>query len=180
MILCNGPATCFATDFESCSSGWKDSQREPRQVNTRLLAALFALVLLSAPALADPSALGVWATEEEKSHVEIYTCGEQLCGRIIWLNEPLNEAGTEKLDINNEDESMRERPIVGLEILTSFVAAGEDKWKKGRIYNPEDGDTYKCKMELKDPNTLKVRGFVGISILGKTQTWTRVPSDAQS
>ena len=143
MILCNGPATCFATDFESCSSGWKDSQREPRQVNTRLLAALFALVLLSAPALADSSALGVWATEEEKSHVEIYTCGEQLCGRIIWLNEPLNVAGTEKLDINNEDESMRERPIVGLEILTSFVAAGEGKWKKGRIYNPEDGDTYK-------------------------------------
>ena len=105
-------------------------------MNTRLLGALFALVLLSAPALADPSALGVWATEEEKSHVEIYTCGEQLCGRIIWLNEPLNEAGTEKLDINNEDESMRERPIVGLEILTSFVAAGRGQVEEGAHLQP--------------------------------------------
>ena len=149
-------------------------------VNTRRLGAFVVLMLLAGPAVADSGALGVWATEEEKSHVEIYACGEQLCGRIVWLREPLNEAGTEKLDIFNEDESLRERPILGLEILTAFVAAGEGRWKKGRIYNPEDGATYKCKMELRDPDTLKVRGFVGISILGKTQIWTRVADEAHS
>ena len=120
-------------------------------------------------------ALGVWATEEEKSHVEIYTCGEQLCGRIIWLKEPLNEQGTEKLDINNQDPAMNDRPIVGLEIMTGFVESGEGKWKKGHIYDPENGKLYKAKMEPKDPDTLKVRGFIGISLLGRTAIWTRVP-----
>ncbi len=146
-----------------------------RQLSTRWVGAFFALLLLAAPAAAEPGALGVWATEEEKSHVEIYTCGEQLCGRIIWLKEPLNEQGTEKLDINNQDPAMNDRPIVGLEIMTGFVESGEGKWKKGHIYDPENGKLYKAKMEPKDPDTLKVRGFIGISLLGRTAIWTRVP-----
>jgi uncharacterized protein (DUF2147 family) len=143
-------------------------------LNIGLLGALLAVTLFAAPAVAEPGALGVWATEEEKSHVEIYVCGDQLCGRIVRLKEPLNDEGTEKLDIFNEDESLRARAIVGLELFTAFVPTGEGKWKKGRIYNPEDGKTYKCKMELDGADTLRVRGFVGISILGKTQIWTRV------
>ena len=47
-------------------------------------------------------------------------------------------------------------------------------WSGGRIYNPEDGKTYKCKLTLKDDNTLTVRGYVGLTIFGKTQYWTRV------
>ena len=151
-----------------------------KQTKRLTLGVVLALAFFAAPALAEPGALGVWATDEEKSHIEIYECGEQLCGRIVWLKEPLNDEGTEKLDINNEDESLRERPIVGLELMTGFVESGEHKWKKGRIYDPENGETYKCKMELKDPDTLKVRGFIGISILGRTQIWTRVPGDTLS
>ena len=145
-----------------------------RQMKRITLGALFALALFAAPALAEPGALGVWATEEEKSHIEIYACGEKLCGRIVWLKEPLNDEGTEKLDINNEDPALRESPIVGLEIMTGFVERGERKWGKGRIYDPENGKLYKAKFELKDADTLKVRGFIGISILGRNQIWTRV------
>ena len=145
-----------------------------QQTKRLTLGVVLALAFFAAPALAEPGALGVWATDEEKSHIEIYECGDQLCGRIIWLKEPLNEDGTEKLDINNEDPAMRERPIVGLELMTGFVARGERKWGDGRIYDPENGKLYQCKMELKDPDTLKVRGFIGISILGRTQIWTRV------
>ncbi len=151
-----------------------------RQLNTGLLGALLAVVLFAAPAASEPEAIGVWATEEEKSHVEIYACGDHLCGRIIWLKEPLNEDGTEKLDINNEDAAMQDRPIVGLEIMTGFVESGERKWKKGHIYDPENGKLYKCKMELADDGALKVRGFIGISLLGRTTTWTRVPDDSVS
>ena len=146
-----------------------------RQTKRIILGAFFALAFLAAPATAEPGAIGVWATEEEKSHVEIYACGEQLCGRIIWLKEPLNEEGTEKLDINNEDPGLRDRPIVGLELMAGFVENGERKWSKGRIYDPENGKLYKCKMELEDPDTLKVRGFIGFSLLGRSQFWTRVP-----
>ena len=108
-----------------------------QQTKRLTLGVVLALAFFAAPALAEPGALGVWATDEEKSHIEIYECGEQLCGRIVWLKEPLNDEGTEKLDINNEDESLRERPIVGLELMTGFVESGEHKWKKGRIYDPE-------------------------------------------
>ena len=151
-----------------------------QQIKRVTLGIVFALALFAAPAAAEPGALGVWATEEEKSHVEIYACGEQLCGRIVRLKEPLNEEGTEKLDINNEDSALNDRPIVGLEIMTGFVASGERKWKKGRIYDPENGKLYKCKMELTEAGTLKVRGFIGISLLGRTAIWTRVADEAHS
>ena len=61
-----------------------------------------------------------------------------------------------------------------IELLTGFVADGPGKWSGGRIYNPEDGKTYKCKLTLQDDGTLKVRGYVGLSIFGKTQIWRRL------
>ena len=152
-----------------------------REANRITLVVTCALTLVFvAPAVAEPGALGIWVTEEEKSHVEIYACGEQLCGRIIWLKEPLNEDGSEKLDINNENPALQGRPIVGLELMSGFVEIGERKWKKGRIYDPESGKLYKCKMELTDADTLKVRGFIGISILGRTSIWTRVAEGSVS
>ena len=63
---------------------------------------------------------------------------------------------------------------MGLVILRDFVYDEEYVWEDGEIYNPKDGKTYSCKMELsKDKNTLEVRGYVGISLFGKTNTWTR-------
>jgi uncharacterized protein (DUF2147 family) len=47
-------------------------------------------------------------------------------------------------------------------------------WSGGTIYNPDDGKTYSCKLTMMDPKTMKVRGYFGISILGKTQIWNRV------
>ena len=117
------------------------------------------LLLLAVPAgAAELKLVGVWETEEAKSNVEIYPCGDAFCGRIISLTEPLDEEGNKKTDRNNEDESLRDRLIVGLELLTGFVLEEEGVWSGGRIYNPEDGKTYKCKLTLKDDNTLTVRG----------------------
>lgn len=118
------------------------------------------------------AAEGVWLTEGGKSHVEIRPCGGKLCGEIVWLEEPGNEDGSPKLDKHNRDESLRSRPILGIELLTGFPAAEGGEWTGGEIYNPENGKTYRSELELEGANTLKVRGCV--FIFCETQTWTRV------
>ncbi|MDA1261106.1 MAG: DUF2147 domain-containing protein [Planctomycetota bacterium] len=137
-------------------------------------AGLVLLVLVVAPWADEASLLGVWETPEAKSNVEVYECGLALCGRLISLKEPLDDEGNEKLDRRNKDETMHARPIVGIELLTGFVADGPGTWSGGHIYNPEDGKTYKCKLTLQDDGTLKVRGFIGLSIFGQTQIWRRL------
>ncbi|HEY0110845.1 MAG TPA: DUF2147 domain-containing protein, partial [Fibrella sp.] len=79
-----------------------------------------------------------------------------------------------KLDSKNPEANLKSRPLLNLNIMTGFSYDGSNVWDDGKIYNPEDGKTYSCKMTLKNPNTLDVRGYVGISLIGKTQTWTRL------
>lgn len=150
------------------------------------------LVTYAAPVAAqeDPRAeeiVGVWETAQEDdgqwSRVEIYPCqDEEYCGKIVWLSEPSvpaddpsEWAGGPKLDINNPDESLRERPILGLELMHSF-RFDDGKWKDGRIYDPKSGKTYRAEMELaEDGETLALRGFVKIAFvkIGRTTNWTR-------
>lgn len=106
--------------------------------------------------------------------IEIYDCGEYLCGRLVSLTDPLDDAGIPKKDGNNKDESLRDRPLAGLEVLTGFTYdAKKAAWRGGRIYNARDGKTYKSKMVF-EGGELKVRGFVGISLIGKTDVWVEV------
>ena len=116
--------------------------------------------------------LGKWLTAGGKSVVEIYKCDDAYCGKIVWLKEPLDKDGKEKLDTKNPDESKRNRKIVGLQILSGFKYKGENKWEGGKIYDPEKGKTYKCKAKLEGDN-LKIRGYIGFSLIGRTTTWTR-------
>ena len=141
-----------------------------------LLGALLALGSAAFAAVgSNNGALGTWATEGGKSHVEIAPCGEKLCGRIIWLKEPMDDDGMPKHDANNPDTQLQTRPIIGLPLLANFIAGTEaNVWDDGTIYNPEDGETYSCTMTLLDNATLKVRGYVGLPLFGKTQVWTRV------
>lgn len=147
----------------------------------RLLLCLLGVALLfgaaAPPVLAvDKDAiLGQWYTAEKKALVAIYACGERYCGRIVWLKEPRNPDGTEKVDTNNPDPSRRHAPIVGLRLVSDFSFDGQKGWKGGKIYDPENGKTYSCKMVLAEEQRLKVRGYIGVSLLGRTQTWTRAP-----
>jgi uncharacterized protein (DUF2147 family) len=120
-------------------------------------------------------AVGTWATEEGKSHVEITACGKKLCGNIIWLKEPLDDQGAPKSDANNPEAALQKRPIIGLPLLVNFSAGTQaDVWNDGTIYNPEDGEIYSCTLTLLDGNTLEVHGYVGLPLFGRTQIWTRV------
>ncbi len=118
--------------------------------------------------------LGVWLTGSGKARIKIYKdAANKYHGKIVWLREPKYEDGTPKVDRNNPDESKRKNPLLGLQNLRNFTYEGETKWVDGQIYDPENGNDYNCKMELVDPNTLEVRGFIGISLFGRTDVWKR-------
>jgi uncharacterized protein (DUF2147 family) len=143
----------------------------------RSLALAGAALLLSAAAAAAQGAsiLGRWLTEGGKSHVQIAPCGPHLCGSIVWLREPNQPSGQPKVDLKNPDAAKRGQRIIGLQMLWNFTKSSDpNEWEGGRIYNPEDGETYKSTIKLRADGKLEVRGYVGISLLGKSQYWERV------
>lgn len=116
---------------------------------------------------------GVWLTHGDKpAKIQIYKTGAQYHGKIVFLQVPL-ENGKPMVDKNNPDKSKQGEQLMGLELLSGFVF-DRDEWNGGRVYDPESGKTYSCTISLKDPHTLKVRGYVGISLFGRTEVWTRV------
>lgn len=123
--------------------------------------------------------LGTWLTEEGKGHVEVVKEGNTYTGKIVWLKEPNYvegepDVGEPRHDKNNPDPAKQDQPIIGLVVLRDFEYVGDNSWKKGTIYDPEVGKTYKCNITLKEDGTLKVRGFIGVSLVGRTSVWTRV------
>ncbi len=130
------------------------------------------ILLAQAQPSSGDAVLGVWLTAEGKAKVEISKSGEAYAGKLIWLKEP-DEDGKPKVDKKNPDEKLRTQPILGLEIMHGFTFDGEDEWVGGRVYDPEDGKEYQAKMTLVDDKTLKLRGYVLIPLLGRSEIWTR-------
>lgn len=121
------------------------------------------------------SVLGTWLNGTKKGHVQIYKQGGTYFGKLVWLGQPNDpDTGKPRTDDKNADVSKRKRPMMNMVLMYNFKYNGDNVWSDGKIYNPEDGKEYNCKMTLQDPNTLLVRGYVGISLLGKTQIWTRI------
>ncbi|MBV9987830.1 MAG: DUF2147 domain-containing protein [Chitinophagaceae bacterium] len=117
--------------------------------------------------------LGVWMNATAKGQVQIYREGNKYFGKIIWLAEPNDAKGLPKTDKNNSDPNLRSKPLLGAIVLRGFVY-DNGEWNSGRIYDPQNGKDYKCYLKLKDPRTLNVRGYIGISWIGRTETWTKV------
>lgn len=117
--------------------------------------------------------LGVWKNGEGTGMVQIYKRADKYFGKIVWLKIPNDANGKPRTDINNPEEKLRNRPLRGLENLRDFTYAGDNLWENGQIYDPKTGNDYSCKMTLTDANTLEVRGFIGISLLGRTDVWKR-------
>ena len=153
-----------------------------------LLLTVAALLAIAATALAAAGSgadavLGTWRTEPGeqggRARVEISRRGDQFVGTIVSLEEPNfaadhERAGQPKVDLENPDASKRERPIVGLRILSGFTYDGDGTWSGGTIYDPANGKTYKARIRLQDGDTLDVRGYVGVPLFGRTTTWKRV------
>lgn len=135
---------------------------------------LAMLMLFSAYSWAQTmSPVGVWTNEEGKARFEIYQCGAKLCGKITTLKEPLRN-GKPKVDENNPDKKLRTRPLLGMQFMKGFEYDGDNKWDDGTIYDPESGKTYSCYMKMTGKDKMEVKGYIGISLIGRTQNWTRV------
>jgi uncharacterized protein (DUF2147 family) len=137
------------------------------------------LIAFTSFAVEPDDILGSWLTEGGDSCVEIFRKDDRYFAKITSLREPNftpgeveGMDGKPRIDIHNPDESLREQSLIGLELMKNFKFNGK-QWVNGRIYDPDNGKTYKCKMTLKEEGILHVRGYIGISALGRTTTWTR-------
>lgn len=117
--------------------------------------------------------IGIWLSENKNGKVEIYKAGNKYHGKLIWGKTMYEADGiTSKKDVKNSDTSLRGRKLKDLIILTDFVFE-DNVWTDGKIYDPQAGKLYSCTMKLK-ANTLNIRGYVGISLFGRSSAWTRI------
>lgn len=143
----------------------------------------FAFLLLTLVSFGQKSSkvVGTWLTQDGDSKVIISQNHDgSFAGQIIWLKNPTEEDGTDKLDKHNPSTDLRQRKIIGLKILENFHFDEEEgEWTDGTIYDPKSGSTYKCYMWFDcNPNTLHVKGYIGFSLIGKKVSWTRVVGEA--
>ena len=117
--------------------------------------------------------LGVWLSETKEGKIEVYRVGGKYYGKLIWSKNMFATDGkTSNKDLNNEDKKLRNRDLKNLVILNNLVF-DEDEYTGGTIYDPKNGSTYKCYMTLAG-DKLNIRGYIGISLIGRTSVWTRV------
>ena len=126
----------------------------------------------AAAPLADPAAdaiLGTYINDKQTAHIEFFREEDRYFGRIVWHKE-------DKKDANNPDPDLRDRPLVGLVLLRDFVYDPDEKeWADGSVYAPDDGNVYSGYLWLED-GVLKMRGYVGFPIFGRTAELTPVPA----
>ncbi len=111
----------------------------------------------------------------EGSQIKIYKAADGTYeGKVVWMQYPNHPDGKPRKDVKNPDPQKRNQTNVGIVIIKGFTYnEANDEWENGSVYNPGSGKTYRSYMKLEPDNKLKVRGYLGISLLGKTVTWTR-------
>lgn len=112
--------------------------------------------------------LGEWINEKKDTKFQIFKKDNKYFGKVIW------GTGGDAKDVKNPDAKLRDREVIGLVILNNFVFDGDDTWEDGTIYDPREGKTYSCKITQKGKDKINVRGFVGISMFGRTEVWTKI------
>jgi uncharacterized protein (DUF2147 family) len=141
-----------------------------------LLSILLALTTQARSQEADSArmrVLGQWLTTGGESKIEIVSRDSlTFRGRIVWLRDPLKN-GRPVVDDKNPEDSLRNRPVLGLELLRGFSYAGNDVWSGGKIYDPKSGNDYSAKMTMVNDSTLDLRGYVLIPLFGRTERWAR-------
>ena len=136
---------------------------------------LIALDHASAAGAADIS--GFWLTKDGEAVIEMFACEQaRRCGSVAWLKKPLGADGRPLADVNNTDEKLRNRRVCGLVIAWGLSEQPDGSWGNGRGYDPDDGKSYTVDVALIANDQLSFTGYVGIRLLGRTETWTRAPT----
>lgn len=113
------------------------------------------------------SCISGFSSQNGSNRPLIFKQGDKYFGKLSWIKDAA------KKDVNNPDASLRNQPLLGLVILKNFEFTGK-AWEEGSIYDPKNGKSYSCNMKLKKADELEIRGFVGVSLLGRTTVWTKV------
>ncbi|KAF2510586.1 DUF2147 domain-containing protein [Flavobacterium foetidum] len=140
---------------------------------------LFLILLLMASKIQaqvnEKSIVGVWESDKKDVRMEFFKDGTSYSAKLLWGNLVVEKDGiTSKKDSKNPDARLRTRNILGIISLTGLEWNGKE-YTNGKIYDPPSGDTYTCKAWMED-GKLHLRGYLGISLLGKTVTWHRYKS----
>jgi uncharacterized protein (DUF2147 family) len=117
------------------------------------------------------SPIGFWKGGD--GTFEMFETEGKLSARIVALSEPKTAEGKEKTDIYNPDPSKRSYPIIGLVFISGFMKTSDTRWENGTVYDPKSGRTYSCIMDLQGPDKIKLRGFLGIALMGRNYFWAR-------
>lgn len=119
--------------------------------------------------------VGIWWNQEKTSKIEVEKKDGKYIGTIVYMIPEKLENGKSPKDKENPDEALKDRPLVGLQILDGFTFDADDKeWVDGTIYDPKSGKTYDCYAWLENDDLLNLKGFVaGIRWMGKSSEWYR-------
>ncbi len=141
---------------------------------------LLGIVILNSPGIIaeqanseiknDNAILGVWINAKQDGLIRIVKNKNKFDGVIVGGVKPED---VNRVDINNPDPKLRSQLLLGKVMLSGFVFEGDKKWSGGEIYDPNNGKTYQCKLELIDQKNLSVRGYIGFPLFGRTEVWTR-------
>lgn len=135
--------------------------------------ALFAL-LLGCLQINAQSVVGKWKTIDDKtgkakSVVEIYESNGKVYGKVVEIVDPAKrDKKCEKCEGIDKN-----KPVLGLVIIKGLSKDGAE-YNGGKIVDPETGSVYKCFIKLEGKDKLTVRGYMGIALIGRSQTWIRV------
>lgn len=123
------------------------------------------------------SPIGVWFDDTGQGAVEIAPCGDRLCGRIVWLKDPLTPEGQPLTDAYNPDPRRRNQPICGLQVIGNLQLQPDGSWDRGWIYDAKEGKSYDVEISLRSADRLQVKGYLGVKFLSETFIWQRAPAD---
>ncbi len=122
------------------------------------------------------SIVGAWESDEKDVRMEFFKDGDGYKAKLLWGNKIVESDGqTSRKDIKNPDTSLRSRDIIGIVSLTGLKWNGKE-YTDGRIYDPPSGKTYSCKAWV-EGDKLHLRGFMGVSLMGKTVLWHHYSPD---
>ncbi len=142
----------------------------------RLIFLFLTVTCLSSTTWVANDITGIWLNKDKDAHIKIFAAAGKYYGQIVWLKVPNDpETGKPKLDKHNPDDKLKTKPVMNLIILKDLeFDAGDQEWGDGNVYDPKSGKDYSLTCTLQDKNNMELRGYMGISLLGRTDIWTRV------
>jgi len=119
--------------------------------------------------------VGTWLTEDGASKVDVSASkvadgSTVYAGKVVWLKDPTRD-GKPLRDANNDNAALRDRPILGLEILSGFKAGAAGAWTGGTLYSPRRGESFPADLSLLPDGSLELKVKAGFTT--KTVRWTR-------